>query len=276
MLWLNSRWIEEGAAAVDPADRGFLLADGLFETIRAEGGRVRHLAAHLARLRDGAEVLGLRVPLPDDGIAAALQATLAVNLLAEGAAALRLTLTRGPGPRGLLPAEPTRPTLMIAAFPLPAPRPPADAVLVEGVRRNERSPTSRLKTLAYLDQILALREARAAGGDEAILRCTVGRLCCASAGNLFLVMGGRIRTPPVEDGALPGVTRRRLLAIRPSTGFDVTASPLPGEAMAAADEAFVTNSLAGIRPIRTLAGRVLPAPGPLTERLAALLAADSG
>lgn len=276
MLWLNGRWIDDGEAAIDPADRGLLLGDGLFETMRAEAGQVRHLAAHLARLHGGADVLGLPVPLPDEAIAEALRATIAANGLAEGAAAVRLTLTRGPGPRGLLPPEPTRPTMMIAAIPLPPPRPPADAVLVGSIRRNEHSPTSRLKTLGYLDNILALREARAAGGDEAILCCTAGRLACASAGNLFLVMDGRIRTPPVEDGALPGVTRQRLLGIRPSAGVDVTASPLPGEALSAADEAFVTNSLVGIRPIRTLAGRTLPAPGPLTERLAALLAADPG
>lgn len=243
--------------------------------MRAEAGRVRRLEAHLARLRQGASVLGLPVPLDDAALGDALTATLAANGLERAGAALRLTLTRGPGPRGLLPPEPARPTLMIAAFPLPPPRPPAVAVVVEAVRRNEHSPTSRLKTLAYLDQVLALREARAAGGDEAILRCTAGRLACASAANLFLVIAGGARTPPVEDGALPGVTRQRLLAIGPAAGIDVTASPLPGEAWQAAAEAFVTNSLAGIRPIRTLMGRSLPAPGPLTERLAALLAADS-
>ncbi|HMR31351.1 MAG TPA: aminotransferase class IV [Geminicoccaceae bacterium] len=275
MLWFDGRWIAEGEAAIDPADRGLLLADGLFETMRAEAGQVRRLAAHLARLRQGASVLGLRVPLDDAALGDALAATLAANGLDRAGAALRLTLTRGPGPRGLLPPEPASPTLMIAAFPLPPPRPPADAVLVESVRRNEHSPTSRLKTLAYLDQVLALREARAAGGDEAILRCTAGRLACASAANLFLVIDGQARTPPVEDGALPGVTRRRLLAIGPAAGTAVTASPLPGEALQAAAEAFVTSSLAGIRPIRTLSGRSLPAPGPLTERLAALLAADN-
>jgi branched-chain amino acid aminotransferase len=276
MLWLNGRWISEGEAAIDPADRGFLLADGLFETMRADLGRVRGLEAHLARLRRGAEMLGLPVPLNDDQLADALRATLAVNGLTDDSAALRLTLSRGPGPRGLLPPEAPRPTMMIAAFPLPPPRPAAEAVLVSGVRRNEHSPTSRLKTLGYLDQILALREARAAGANEAILCCTAGRLACASAANLFLVMDGQVRTPPAEDGALPGVTRRRLLDIGSAAGLAVTASPLPVEALQRAEEAFVTSSLAGIRPIRTLAGRSLPAPGPLTRRLSSLLDADPG
>lgn len=272
MLWIDGRWIAEGEAAIDPADRGLLLADGLFETMRAEAGRVPRLKAHLARLRQGASVLGLPVPLDDAALGGALAATLAANRLDRAGAALRLTLTRGPGPRGLLPPEPARPTMMIAAFALPPPRPPAEAVLVETVRRNEHSPTSRLKTLAYLDQVLALREARAAGGDEAILRCTAGRLACASAANLFLVIEGRAVTPPIADGALPGITRQQVLEIGSVAGVAVEALPLSVEALSAAEEAFVTNSLAGIRPIRTLAGRSLPAPGPVTRALAGALA----
>jgi branched-chain amino acid aminotransferase len=276
MMWLNGALVADDQARLSPADRGFLLADGLFETMRAESGRVRRLAAHLARLHQGIATLGLPIPLGDDGIADALAATLAANALSDRAAALRLTLTRGPGPRGLLPPESAQPTLMIAAFSMPAPRGPAHAMLVTSVRRNEHSPTSRLKTLAYLDQILALREARSAGADEAILRCTAGRLACASAANLFLVVDGRVLTPPIDDGALPGVTRERLLEIAPATRIAAMASPLPVEALREASEAFVTSSLAGIRPIGTLAGRALPAPGPLTQRLMTALAADPG
>ena len=276
MLWLNGALIDEDQARLSPADRGLLLADGLFETMRADAGRMRRLAAHLARLRRGAAVLGLPVPLDDDAIADALTATLVANSLAEHAAALRLTLTRGPGPRGLLPPEPASPTLMIGAFPLPPRRGPSHAVLVTGTRRNEHSPTSRLKTLAYLDQILALREAHAAGADEAIVCCTAGRLACAAAANLFLVIDDRVLTPPVEDGALPGVTRQRLLEIGPAAGIVVTQAALSIEALGEADEAFATSSLAGIRPIGTLNGRPLPAPGPLTRRLVTALASDPG
>lgn len=275
MLWLNGALLDESEASLSPADRGLLLADGLFETMRAEAGRVRHLSAHMARLRLGAAVLGLPVPCRDDELAGAMAALLAAEGLAGTAAALRLTLTRGPGPRGLLPPADPRPTLMLTAFPLPPPRGPSHALLVEGVRRNEHSPTARLKTLAYLDQILALREATQAGGDEALLCCTAGRLACASAANLFLVVDGRVLTPPVADGALPGITRSRLLEMGPPAGLAVEALPLPVEMLQRASEAFTTNSLGGIRPVGRLAGRALEAPGPVTALLIAALGGDS-
>lgn len=276
MLWLNGALLDESEASLSPADRGLLLADGLFETMRADAGHVRHLAAHLARLRQGAAVLGLPVPYSDDELAGALAGLLSAEGLAGTAAALRLTLTRGPGPRGLLPPAAPRPTLMLAAFPLPPPREPSRAVLVESVRRNEHSPTARLKTLAYLDQILALREATQAGGDEALLCCTAGRLACASAANLFLVIDGKVLTPRVEDGALPGITRSRLLQLAPRAGLAVEAAPLPVGTLQRTSEAFTTNSLGGIRPIGWLAGRTLEAPGPMTAQLIAALVGDRG
>ncbi|MCX8101695.1 MAG: aminotransferase class IV [Geminicoccaceae bacterium] len=196
---------------IDPTDRGLLLADGLFETMRARDGRILRLERHWARLSDGARLLDIPLPLDESGLAAAARELLLANGFARGEAALRLTLTRGPGPRGLMPPERPSPTLLLVAFPLPEPAAAARAVLVRGVRRNELSPASRIKSLAYLDQILALREAIAAGGDEALLCNTAGRLACAAVGNLFLVIEGRIWTPSVGEGALPGVTRAVLL-----------------------------------------------------------------
>lgn len=278
MLWLDGGLVPAAEARIDPADRGFLLADGLFETIRAEDGRALRVARHLARLRHGAELLGIPSPLDDLRLVEVLATVLEANGLAAGPAALRVTLSRGPGPRGLLPPEVVRPTLLVTASPLPPPRAPARARLAHTVRRNEGSPTSRLKTLAYVDNLLALREAMAGGGDEALLRNGQGRLACASVANLFLVVDGRLVTPPPAEGALPGVTRGRLLELARDLGIEAVERPLPLALLGRAAEVFLSNSLALVRPVGEIDGRALPrpCPGPVTTRLSEALAADPG
>jgi branched-chain amino acid aminotransferase len=267
MLWLNGRLVAADAARIDPSDRGFLLGDGLFETMRAAGGRVPLLGRHLARLRAGAALLGLPVPLDDAGLAAAASALLEAEGLRD--AAIRLTLTRGPGPRGLLPPPAPAPTVLLAAFPLPAPPPPARAAFVQVTRRNERSPLSRLKALGYLDNLLALQEARAAGTDEPILLNTAGRLACAATANLFLIAGGTLLTPPLAEGVLPGITRALVLELARGLGVACREVPLPPEHLARAEGAFLTSSLAGMRAITYLDGQPLGdgTPHPLAEML---------
>lgn len=276
IVWHQGALRPVEAVRIDPADRGFLLADGLFETMRARDGRILRLERHWARLSEGARLLGIPLPLEEAGLAAAGRELLLANGFARGEAALRLTLTRGPGPRGLVPPERPMPTLLLAAFPPPEPAPPARAVLVKSVRRNELSPTSRIKSLAYLDPILALREAIAAGGDEAFLCNTAGRLACASAANLFLIVEGRIWTPSIAEGALSGVTRAVLLERIRARGLPLVEAEVPLALLARAQEIVTTNALRGVRPVASVEGRVLPGPcpGPMTRRLQELLEAE--
>ncbi|MFO1073937.1 MAG: aminotransferase class IV [Geminicoccaceae bacterium] len=275
-VWLNGRIVEEEAARIDPRDRGFLLGDGLFETMRAAGGRVPLLRRHLARLRAAAMVLDLPVPLDEPALAQACRSLLALQGLED--AALRLTLSRGCGPRGLLPPEQPAPVLLLVAFPLHPPREPARAALVEGTRRNEHAPTSRLKSLGYLDSILALQEARAAGAGEAILRNTAGRLACAAAANLFVIDRGRLLTPGLEEGVLPGITRGLVLELAPRIGVPVLEVPLEPERLAAAEGLLLTSSLAGIRPVVALDGQPVGCGEPhrLGQHLQALWQAQMG
>jgi branched-chain amino acid aminotransferase len=268
-IWLNGRLVEAGMARIDPGDRGLLLGDGLFETMRAVGGRVPLLARHLARLHDAAALLDLPVPARDGAIEGACVGVLEANGLRE--AALRLTLTRGPGPRGLLPpAEPT-PTLLLAAFPLPALPPAARARVAHLTRRNEHSPLSRLKTVAYLDNLLALKEARAKGADEALLLNTAGRLACASTANLFVIEGACVLTPPLAEGVLPGVTRALVIESAADLGLACRERPLLQADLARADGAFLTSSLAGLRPLLAIDGQTIGGgtPHPLLEKLTA-------
>lgn len=262
-IWLNGALVPAGAARIDPADRGFLLGDGVFETLRVAAGVPLHLARHLARLRAGASVLGVALAWHDDALADAAAAVLAG--LPE--ASLRITLTRGPGPRGLAPPGDLQPTLLMSAATLAPPAAPARAIVARATRRNEHSPLSRIKSLNYLDQILARREAAAAGADDALLLNTAGRLACATAGNVFLLLEGAWITPPVEDGALPGIVRALLLEAGFARPSSVTAAMI-----ARAESALITNSL-GIRCIASLDGTALSAPG---DRCMADLRASAG
>jgi branched-chain amino acid aminotransferase len=210
IVWLDGTLIATADARIDPSDRGLTLGDGLFETILVRGGQGRRLPAHWTRLRQGAALLGLTVPVDDAALSEAVTAVAAANGLTD--AAVRLTLTAGSGPRGLLRPETLRPTLLLTAAPLPTPPfGPVRLVLAEGTRRNEHSPLSRIKSLNYLDSILARREAVERGADDAILLNSQGRLAEASAANLFLQLDGVWVTPPVAEGALPGTARAALI-----------------------------------------------------------------
>ncbi len=267
-VYLNDRIVRAETARIDPTDRGLLLGDGLFETIAVFGGEPWRLDRHFERLRDGARVIGLAVPTDDEGLARAIDETRDANGIEDGL--LRLTLTRGPAPRGLLPASGARPTLLITASPRDrASSPPARAVIATTTRRNEHSPLSRLKTLNYLDNVIARREAAARGADEAILVNTVGRLAETTVANLFVVIAGETLTPPVEDGALPGVVRAELL----ESGRAAERSLAP-DALVRASEAFITNS-GNIRAIVAVDGRSVGdgSPGPVQASLQAMVGA---
>ena len=209
-LWLNGALVPASEARIDPMDRGLTLGDGLFETLRARGGVPRHAALHLARLRKGAGVLGIDVQLDDARIVAAFGDVLAANGLTE--AVLRLTLTRGVGPRGIAPSSAARPTLLITASPVAAMPERLSVVISQSTRRNEFSPLSGVKSLNYLDNIIARREAIARAANDAILLNTRGFVAEACVANVFVFKNGGWLTPFVSDGALPGIFRGRLLA----------------------------------------------------------------
>ena len=268
-LWLNGTLVGAEAARIEPGDRGFTLGDGLFETIRYAEGRAVRIDRHLARLRHGAAFLGIPLGQSDAELAAGLDAVVAAQLLTT--AAIRITLTRGPGPRGLLPPPVPAPTLVIAAAPLAPPAPPAQAVIATGTRRNEASPLSRLKTLNYLDNILARREALERGADEAILLNTRGQVAEASAANLFILVDGVLKTPPVGDGALPGIARGVL--IERCGAIEASLSP---DDLAQASAVFLSNSL-GLRPVAAIEGRTIGNgvfPAELAERTRIALASQ--
>jgi branched-subunit amino acid aminotransferase/4-amino-4-deoxychorismate lyase len=252
--------------SVPPDDRGLLLGDGLFETLLALSGRPLFLAEHLGRLTRGCAVLGL--PPPDEPIVrGAIDQALATAGLTDGRAALRLTWTAGSGGRGLDRPTSLQPRLIVMATPAPAPFEPASLAIVT-VRRNAGSPASRLKTLAYLDNVLARREALAAGADEAVMLNTAGEVACAAAANLFWLADGRLRTPALDCGVLDGIARTQVLALASAAGVQSAEVRVGPEALDAAQAIFLTNSLMGVRAVSRLGDRGV-APHPLVASLAA-------
>ena len=260
-VWLDGKIIDGAAARIDPADRGLTFGDGLFEWLKVVGGKPLRLASHLARLHAGAGALGIPVPLADKDIGLAMTALLEANGLSN--AVLRLTLTRGKAPPGpATPADP-RPTLLILAT-SPGPEPPgARAIICTVTRRNELSPTARFKTLNCLDSLLARREAEQKGADEALLLNSQGRLAESTVANLFVVIDGDVLTPPVSEGALPGVMRAEVI-----DRLSASTSQLHPADLGSASEAFLTNA-GGIRALLSVDGKPIGKgrEGPLTTRL---------
>ncbi len=252
MIWLDGTLRDPARARIDPADRGLLLGDGVFETLRAAAGRPLHAALHLARLRVGAATLGIHPPWDDAAMLAAMTAVLASE--PRDHAALRVTLTRGPAARGLLPPPGGRATLLVTTAPSPSGVPPARAIIAGCTRRNEHSPLSRIKSLNYGDAILARREAEARGADEAILLNTAGHVAEATASTLFVALGDALVTPPVADGALPGIARALLLRAGLAREARVTT-----DGLAACSSVFLSTSL-GLRPLASIDGRALAPP----------------
>jgi branched-subunit amino acid aminotransferase/4-amino-4-deoxychorismate lyase len=194
-------------------DRGLLLADGLFETVLVERGEARLLDQHLERWRESASLLGLACP-PDPQVVQELTAK-AVQRSGIGTGALRLNWSRGGGGRGLdLPAAGASAGRLWLQLSACEPVFEAVAAIVSpSERRCSTSVLSRCKTFAYGSSIQARRQARAAGGDDALLRSTAGGLCCGSAANLLMLHEGRWLTPALTSGCLPGVMRRRALEL---------------------------------------------------------------
>ena len=272
---MNGQLVPETVAALSALDRGLLLGDGLFETMRVVEGQVLQWRRHWERLCNGAQTIRLVLPWTVDELCAAVGQTLHANNLRE--ATVRLTVTRGflPAVRGLLPPADAPPTLLIRATPF-APYPDhlyrdgMSVIVSRRVRRNEQSPLSRVKSLCYLDNVVARQEAAETGADEALLLNTQGGVACATAANIFSVQGGHLRTPPVADGALPGTLRALVCAeLAPSMGRKVDESQLDEPGLLTSDEVFLTNALMGVMPVCAIDGQQIGSgvPGPVTRLL---------
>jgi branched-chain amino acid aminotransferase len=267
MIYLNGAIVPPDFARIDPADRGFTLADGLFETFRAYRGKPFRLEDHLMRLESSAQALGIPLLFDAVMIAEAVLELLEANALIKDDAAIRITATRGTGPRGLLPPADVKPTLMITTSAY-APLPETCSAAIVDIRRNEGSPLSRMKSLGYLDNVLAARAAADRGAEEAILLNNAGWVAGAARANVFAVLDGRLLTPPLSDGVLPGIARRVVLELAKALRIPAEEASLSPADLLGAGEIFLTNSLFEIRAIGRLDGRDFE-PGEIEAKLRA-------
>lgn len=267
-VWVNGRLVDPDRPALLPLDRGFTLGDGLFETMRAYGGRIFRLQEHLARLEAG--LLRLELPVPA-GLKDAVLETLAAS--GHRDAMVRLTVSRGPDGEDGLEAT-SHPTVVVSAKAYaPDPRWYEDGIraAVVSARVNEFAATAGLKQIGYLEPLRAQAEAKAAGADEAIRLDTQGHVAEGGMSNVFLVVEGVLRTAPASCGILPGITRAAVLELAGDQGLEVFTAPIPPSALERASEIFITSSLRELVPVTRLNGRPVGdgRPGPITLRLLA-------
>ncbi|MCE7999169.1 MAG: hypothetical protein HEP70_09945 [Rhodobiaceae bacterium] len=256
-LWLNGTFFAKDEARIDPTDRGFLLGDGVFETMAVRDRKIAFADLHFDRLIRGADTLGIEIPYTIKELTAAITSLLRkAGDTTQDRTSVRLTLTRGTGPRGLVPSPSAKPTILITCASTPVPKESVSAIVATG-RRNEFSPTANLKTLTYLDQILARQEAASAGADDAILLNTNGKVTCATAANLFLWDSNTLITPPLLDGCLDGTVRRTILEIASQSGIAIFEESVTPSTLANVESAFLTNSLIGLQPLHEIADRPL-------------------
>lgn len=279
LVYVNGRLLPRDEAWISAADLGFLYGDGLFETMRVGAGRPLHLDEHLERLASGAAFLGIPCP-PSGELRRAMTAVIAANEVEEGS--LRLTLTRGEG-TGPDPVPGIKPTLVVSAK---RGIPYREEQYMEGfraklvsLRRDQGSPLCRVKSLNFLPNLLARREAREAGCDEGLFLNLEGNLSEGAVSNLFLwekvhrpsdrAPTWRLVTPTEGSGLLPGIMRRVVMNVARRAGYDVMETDIPLTRLLDAQEAFLTNSLMEIMPLVAVDGREIGPgqPGPLTQQL---------
>jgi branched-subunit amino acid aminotransferase/4-amino-4-deoxychorismate lyase len=281
-VWVDGAVLPADGMHLSVFDRGFQLGDGIFETLRVRADRPTELPEHLARLRRSAA--GLGIPLPgglDAMIANGIRDLLAAEDLdgPDGDASVRITVSRGAFlGRGLLPPDATvAATIAIQAWPV-LPPPPDHLehglhLVASAVRRDPSNPLATLKTTSRADYVYARVEARRAGADDALFLTTDGLLSEGTTANLFLIRRAadgveELATPSLDCAILPGTTRSWLLDWAGRVGLRASESHLRGPDLAAADEAFLCSSVAGILPVTRFEGAPIGAgvPGPWTRR----------
>ncbi len=273
LIYIDGAYYPKSEAKVSVFDHGLLYGDGVFEGIRAYSGLVFQLGEHLNRLYASAHAIKLDIPFSKTQLAKKILELLRKNKLKD--AYIRLIVTRGVGDLGVNPRTCKRPSVIIITEQI-GPTHGAAAVaqgvsaIITSTRRDPPSATSHeIKSLNYLNSILADLEANDARVEEAILLDQRGFVSEASAGNLFIVQEGRIMTPPTTASILNGVTRKRLIRLTHDLGFKVSERDITTFELFTADEVFLTGTKMEIVPVTKISGRRigLGKVGPITSRL---------
>jgi len=270
-IYIDGKLLPEAEAKISVFDHGLLYGDGVFEGIRFYNGRVFRLEEHLERLWDSARSICLAVPMSMRDMTNALLETIRANDMRDGY--IRLVLTRGVGNLGLNPAQCKTPSVIIIAatvalYPAEVYQKGLNVVTCATRRTNPASLNPAVKSLNYLNNVMARIEANLAGADEALMLNDNGNVAECTADNVFIIKHGQIFTPPIAAGALRGITRAVVFEIAAETGIRITETDVTRHDVFVADECFLTGTAAEVIPVIKADGRIIGTgkPGPITTR----------
>lgn len=271
-VWIDGKLIDKDDAKISVYDHGLLYGDGVFEGIRVYSGRVFRAADHLTRLWDSAKAIRLTIPYTRDEVQAAMEQTIKANNFTD--CYIRLVVTRGTGYLGLNPNKCPRATMIVITDTIELyPKEMYDkgmAVITASVIRNHPNAMSpRIKSLNYLNNILAKIEAVDAGVPEAIMLNQEGNVAECTGDNIFIVRGGTVYTPGTHDGILEGITRQVIIELCARLNIPCVEKTLQRHDLYIAEECFLTGSAAEVVPVTKIDGRSIAAgtPGPVTRKL---------
>ena len=271
-IYISGKYYDKDDAKVSVYDHGFLYGDGVFEGMRSYGGNVFRLQQHLDRLWESARAICLEIPISKADMAAAVNATLEKNKLPDGY--VRLVVTRGAGTLGLDPNKTSDPQVIIitdhiALYPREFYDNGLEIVTASTIRNNPAALSPRIKSLNYLNNILAKIEGMQAGCIEALMLNHKGEVCECTADNIFLIKRGEFFTPPRDAGILEGITRGAIIELANEAGYAVHEIPLTRHDVYVADEFFMTGSAAEVVPVVKVDSRPIGdgKPGTMTREM---------
>lgn len=271
-VYIDGKLYDKQDAKVSVYDHGLLYGDGVFEGIRSYSGNVFRMQEHLDRLWNSAKAIWLEIPITKDEMAKAIRDTLAVNGIADGY--IRVVVTRGIGTLGLDPNRCERPSVIIitdsiALYPEELYRNGLEIITVSTARSHPASLNPRIKSLNYLNNILAKIEGIQAGCIEALMLNHKGEVAECTGDNIFVVRAGKILTPPTDAGILEGVTREAVIGLARQAGIEVAEVALTRHDVYIADECFLTGTAAEVIPVVKVDSRKIGdgTPGPITRDL---------
>jgi branched-chain amino acid aminotransferase len=271
-VYLNGKFVDQSKAVVSVFDHGLLYGDGVFEGIRSYNGLIFKLREHIDRLFESAHTIMLAIPMSKEELIGVVKRSLRINKLRD--AYIRLVVTRGEGDLGLDPRKCSKPTVFVIAdrielYPKQLYERGLSLITVATQRNVPEALNPQIKSLNYLNNILAKIEAINAGYEEAILLSHSGYVTECTGENIFLVKGKQLLTPPPYIGVLRGITRQTVMALGAAQRLDVREELLTRHDLFNADEVFLTGTAAEIVPVVKIDGRVIGkgSPGPVTKKL---------
>lgn len=271
-VYINGTLYDKEDAKVSVYDHGLLYGDGVFEGMRSYSGKVFRLDEHIRRLYDSARAIWLEIPITPDQMAAAVNDTLAANHLVDGY--IRLVVTRGAGTLGLDPNRTANPQVIIIAdkislYPDEYYEKGLEIVTASTIRNHPAALNPRIKSLNYLNNILAKIEGLKAGCVEALMLNIKGEVAECTGDNIFIVRDGVLYTPSLDAGILGGITRDAVIKLARESGRNVVECPMTRHDIYVADECFLTGTAAEVVPVVKIDNRAIGTgtPGPITRDL---------